>query len=194
MGGPVCIRTRVVPRRSGRALGVPMNADVERAFAALEAHGTGFEGALEKYSAALWRDVDRLLPGYGPSWYREMTQRFSVGGANFHYPVDPDRDYMGECTIHRPAWLPEFIERVNVYFRELFQQGFFCFADGGDGDLWLFRNDAVDDPPVFFFELSSYGGGPASADNGMIAPSLTLSQLLRHGAAWKAEEDQHADT
>jgi hypothetical protein len=166
-----------------------MNAEIEQAFGVLEMDGRGLEGPLEKYSVGLWRDVDRLLPGYGPSWYRDMTQRFSVGGAYFQYPVDPNRDYMGECTIHRPAWLPKFIERTNVYFRELFQQGFFCFADGSNGDLWLFQNDAIEDPLVFFFELSSYGGGLASTYNGIIAPRLTLSQLLRHGATWKAADD-----
>jgi hypothetical protein len=160
-----------------------MNTQVEEAFRSLESKGGGSGSPLERYTAEHWLSVEHRLPGYGPSWYRQLTQRFCVGGAYFDYPIDPERDYIGECVVWRPSWMVRNVDGAHFAFPELYRQGFFCFADGRDGNVWMFRNDAGDDPAVFFLELSGWDGGAASTENGLIAPALTLSQLLRHGAA-----------
>ena len=173
-----------------------MNTEFEQACRLLEAKPFRSDGPFERYTAELWQFVDQKMPGFGPAWYRQLTERFRIGGASFWYPIDADRDYMGHCTILRPStflrdvyagWpLPEAGWPVSV----LFQQGFFCFAEGDDGGFWMFHNDALDDPPVYFLELSGWNGKTASSTNGLISPAITLSQLFQHGATYTEANDE----
>jgi hypothetical protein len=159
-----------------------MNTELEDAARLLEAKSVGDGPPLERYPAEIWQFIEQRLPGYGPAWYRDLTQRFRIGGAEFRFPLD-ERRYIGNCGIVRPSTALCYVY-AGWPLPDLLAQGFFCFADGDDGNVWMFRNDAVSDPPVYFLEMTAWDGATVSPRNGLFSPPITLSQLLRHGAAW----------
>ena len=164
-----------------------MSTELEHAFQLLERKPIGTDVPFERYPSEIWDFIDQRMPGFGPRWYRDLTERFRIGGASFQYPID-DRTYLGGCTIVRPSSALCYVY-AGWPLPDLFQQGFFSFADGDDGNLWMFRNDALDDPPVYFLEMTAWDGSTVSASNGHFSPPITLSQLLRHGASWTPNDN-----
>lgn len=155
-----------------------MNHSIESAFQSVEGlKPYRNEEPFERFSSETWNAVDEEIPGYGPQWYRDLLQRFSVGGACLHYPIDPERSYMGVCNLLRPK---DFIDEVRTKWpmEELFSFGYFAFADGEDGCVWLFLQSSADDPKVLFLEMSSWGGSEPTLSNGLLDPGLTMSELL----------------
>jgi len=163
-----------------------MNTELHKSCRLLQAKDQAGAAPLERYTSETWDFIDQKFPDFGPSWYRELTQNFRIAGADFHYPID-DREYIGYCTIVRPS--SALLYFYSGYpFPKLAEQGYFCFAEGDDGNLWMFRNDSEADPPVYFLEHTSWDGGDITVDNELIIPDITLSQLLRHGASWAPKD------
>ena len=135
------------------------------------------ESPFERFAPELWYEIDAVIPNYGPQWYRELLGKYPMGGAYLFYPIDLDRDYIGACYLFRPS---DFLREVQGKWPmiELFSFGYFAFADGEDGNLWIFEQGDIEDPQVLFLEMSSWGGSIPSLSNGLIDPGLTLSKLL----------------
>jgi len=74
--------------------------------------------------------------------------------------------------------------RVERPIKELSEFGYSCFADGENGNFWVFRKDAPRDPEVYFLELTAWNGSEPDRDNGLIVPGILLSQLFLYGADW----------
>jgi len=112
---------------------------------------------------------------------------YVIGGAYFSYPLD-DRFYIGNCTILRPATLLAWVE-ADWPLRDLFEFGYSCFGDGGNGNLWMMEKDSSVDPEVFFLELTAWNGTEPSGNNGLFSPGISLSGLFRHGMSWVEPEE-----
>jgi hypothetical protein len=161
----------------------PMSIELEQAFQKLEQRPITKGPPLERYTAEIWQFIDDRLSGYGPNWYRDLTQRYRIGGAYFCYPLDPERPYIGSCLIARPSSALLYVYDVWP-LPQLFALGFCCFADGDDGNVWMFQNQTVDDPLVYFLVATEWDGSEPSKSNGLHEPEITLSQLLRYGYNW----------
>ncbi len=157
---------------------------IEEAFRLLEQRPLNpKEPPFVRYTAEIWDFIEQRIPGLGPTWYRDLTQRYRVGGGYFNYPIDPEKEWLGDCTIPRPSMALHYVYGgwpVDL----LHTQGWTCFAVGCDGNLWLFDRHAQADPEVHVLELSGWNGNAATTDNGLISPGITLSALLRYGANW----------
>ena len=160
-----------------------MSIVLEQGFQKLEQRPISKGPPLERYTSEIWQFIDAQLPGYGPDWYRDLTQRYRIGGAFFRYPLDTERPHLGSCWIARPSSALLYVYEVWP-LPQLYAQGFCCFADGEDGNVWMFQNQAADDPLVYFLEATAWDGLAPSKSNGLHEPKITLSEFLRYGTTW----------
>jgi len=107
--------------------------------------------SLERYTSDLMTSVEGMLPGLFPEWYWRLTMERALGGASFSYPLDKERSYIGFCMILRPMEILHLIH-VEWPIKDLLAFGYSCFADGENGDLWVFKKNAQCDPEVYFLE------------------------------------------
>ena len=163
-----------------------MSAELDAAAEALEKSCPPDHAPYERYGNELWSFIDRRLPGYGPNWYRHLTERFRIGGAWFNYPLDKSRHHIGNCWLVRPS--SALLYAYEVWpLPQLFAHGFCCFADGDDGNVWVFKSADKPDPPVYFIEATAWNGDMPTANNGLYDVGLTFSGLLRYGASWNPD-------
>jgi hypothetical protein len=162
--------------------------DVRSAAAALERRPSHEGVPYERYTDELWSIIDARLPGFGPSWLRQLSKDFRLGGACFQLKVD-ENSWTGRCIIPRPssALFAVYHTYTAWAVEGLFKHRFVCFADGQDGYGWVFRDEGNTDPDVFFFEQSAWDGGEPSEGNGLLRVNMTFSELLSYGAKWAGE-------
>jgi hypothetical protein len=83
------------------------------------------------------------------------------------------------------------VSNYNVPLRKLSELGFVPFADGEDGNLWLFRKDDSDDPQVYFVcEGLWLGDDILTEENGLYPTHKSLSEFLLYGANWNTDEGE----
>ena len=152
-----------------------MNSALASASQLLEAQERRGGPPLERFTQETWKFIDQKFPDYGPSWFRELTQQFRIGGAEFDYPVD-EREYLGACTLLRPSFALNYFYH-GYPFPKLYSQGYFCFAEADDGNMWVFRDDGDDDPRILFIESTSWDGDELTTENGIICSDIRLSLI-----------------
>ncbi len=170
-----------------------MNSRLEEAFRRLELQDLRGGPPLERYPDEVWQFIYDKFPDFAPRWYRELTERFRIGGADFVYPIDNERDYLGHCTVMRPSFALHYFY-FGYPFPRLYEQNYFCFAEADDGNMWIFRNDSGDDPEVLFLESTAWDGGEVTTENGLICPKVSLSQFLTYGADWRPDDEEQIGT
>jgi len=115
-----------------------MNTELEKACSLLEKKTPNYGIPFEAYTDEYWQSIDSRISGYGPTWYRDLTKRFRLGGAYFFYNLGVN-DYTGVVLIPRRTYA-----KTKDYVAEadpdtwLAKWNLFAFADGEDlGELKL---------------------------------------------------------
>jgi hypothetical protein len=142
----------------------------------------------ELYSEEVWSIIETKIPGLAPTWYRYMTQKYRLGGVYFHYPIDPQHDYIGAFCLPRPS-----MALVLAYHEwplpQLLSHGFCAFAEGEDGNIWVFRRDEESDPYIHFIRSTAWNGGPPTFENGLLSSNLRMSEFFEYAAKWKSTDE-----
>src|SRR4051812_34259453 len=102
----------------------------------------------ERYTEELWGLIDERLKGYSPTWFRNLTMEFRLGGAGFRFPLD-DRNYIGICVVPRPSSALWYVYQ-GWPLEQLYKHQYVCFGEGKDENLWMFKDDGSDNPEVVF--------------------------------------------
>jgi len=132
---------------------------------------------LEKFTSDHWRSILDRIPNYAPNWFRCLTMEYKIAGAAGYCAIDPNREHLGICELWRPSAALNWIFSSWPVL-DIRKQGFTCFADGKDGNLWMFSAQSDDDSPLFFLELTAWDGGELSEDNGLLKTGLSMAMLL----------------
>ncbi len=164
---------------------------VETAASELERHkdmqGLPSGIPFERMSSEVWDTLEKEYPGGWPEWFKSLTIEQRFCGAHFFLSVDPYEPLGdGVCIFWRPSeWLEEAITYPES-FKKLFEIGFVPFANGEDGNRWVFRADGGDDPQVFFVAVGLWlQGDVLDADNGLLPANKSMSEFLGYGVTWK---------
>lgn len=164
---------------------------LKNAAAALEQHTHAGMAPYERYPNEAWDFIESKLPSYAPDWYRQITQSFRLGGTWFHFPIDSTRDYIGNFHLPRPS-MALMLAYDSWPLPQLMSHGFCAFADGDDGNTWVFRRNDGPDPLIFFIEASAWDGSLPTAENGLFSTNMKMSDLFEYASNWKPENENGA--
>ncbi|MES2594551.1 MAG: hypothetical protein V4662_04405 [Verrucomicrobiota bacterium] len=163
----------------------PLESAAQQFEALKDSNGLPAGIPFERVPSEIWAFLELRFPGIWPQWFQELTTRYRLGGGWFYLCLDPDDvERRWPCMWRRPS---EFLVEAFQYFtpiEDLASIGLVPFADGEDGNVWVFRSSDGYDPEVYFTSLYGWAKDCVpTEENGLIPARMKMSDLLQYGAS-----------
>jgi hypothetical protein len=153
-------------------------AELQIAAASLENRAQLLRIQAKKVPLQDWGGLPGEIRDLFPDWYRGLLSRYSLYGVVIECR-DPLKRGVCGFAFNGPQDLGSMDAKDSPY-APLAAVGFVPVGDdpGGSGNSWVIQSPATPASPVFYLELSGWGGGVPTRHNGLRFAASRLSLLL----------------